>query len=853
MLAEIGTILTGLGLVSALYAALAAFQSTRRDDRRWWESGRNGTFAAAGLLGLAIVALLVAFLDNRFSIAYVAQHSSRALPLYLKASAVWGGQDGSLLLWAFLQALLAAVVLVRPSKEAQPLVPWATVFLALITSFFAAVTLFLSNPFALSQMVPLDGQGLNPLLRHPGMVFHPPAMYLGYVGLAVPFALGLAALVVRRADGWAAAARPWTLAAWLFLGLGLLLGMRWAYDVLGWGGYWGWDPVENAGLMPWLTATGLLHALAMQDQHRGFRWWSMVLMLLSFELVLFGTFTTRSGLIQSVHAFARSPLGPYFLAAMAVTLAGSVALFYSRRRLLSTPGASDELLSREGMFTLTLILFLTITGSVLIGSLLPTLTQALTDTRFEAGPAWFDRVTGPQFAALVLVMGVCPLLGRAAGALRRLKRHGLPTLAGGILLPLVGFLSGFNRPVSLLGFAVVGFAGGTALAEIGRGILRRTRQGEGAFQAVWRVFDQNRRRYGGYMVHLGVILMAIGVIGTRMYPFETEAVLASGQSLELQGYTLTLIGLEREAGDDRTSSQASLAVHRNDQYLRTLRPRIDEYTDFHQTVAVPAVRTGLREDLYLILAGWSEGGSQVTLKIMINPLASFLWLGGLIFMAGGALALWPQARAVRVTAAEARRRRAWNTAGLVVGLILLGLAAWAMWGSTQSSIASVGPALSLRKGLEGRQSEGTPVAQSSGRPRVGEPAPAINVELLDGSTFSLSDLDDQAAVINFWSPDCQPCIDELPDLQAVWESHRGQDLAFVGISLPNLADDVQETISELGVTYPMALDTAAPVAYGITGVPETFVIGPQGQVAYVHIGPVSADRLRDELDALSAQ
>jgi len=844
MLADIGTILTGLGLASAVYAALAVSWSIHRDDRRWWESGRNGVIAAAGLLGLAVVALLVAFLDDQFSIEYVAQHSSRTLPLYLKVSAVWGGQEGSLLLWASLQALFGALVLVRPSGETEPLVPWATVFLSIITAFFAAMTLFLSNPFSLSAAVPADGQGLNPLLRHPGMIFHPPAMYLGYVGLAVPFALSLAALIVRRAKVWAAAARPWTLAAWLFLGLGLLLGMRWAYDVLGWGGYWGWDPVENAGLMPWLTATALLHALVMQDQKRGFHWWSMILTMLSFLLVLFGTFTTRSGLIQSVHAFARSPLGPYFLAAMGVTLVGSLALLYSRRRLLSVPSSPDDLLSREGMFTLTLILFLTITASVLIGSVMPTLTKALTDQRFEAGPAWFDRVTGPQFAALVVVMGLCPLLGRAAGAIRRLRRDGLPTLFGGALVPLAGALWGFTRPFSLIGFAIVGLAGGTALGEIGRGIRHRMRRGEGVFQASWRVFGRNRRRYGGYLIHLGVILMAVGVIGTRFYPFETEAVLSSGQSIDVQDYTLTLETLERDPAEDHTTSQASLAVYRNGTYLRTLRPSLDEYTAFHQTVAIPAVRTGLREDLYLVLAGWSEGGSRVTLKVMINPLASFLWLGGLVFMMGGAVALWPDARAEHLPTPEARRRKIWSTAGLVVGLALLVLAAWAMWGNTEGSVAS---------GNLSEQAGRTSAARSSGRPRVGQPAPNINVDLLDGSTFRLSDLDGQVAVINFWSPDCQPCRDELPDLQAVWETYRTRDVVFVGIGLPSMETEIQETISEFDLTYPMALDTIAPIEYGITGVPETFLVEPGGDVAYVHIGPVSADRLQEELDTLLAE
>jgi cytochrome c-type biogenesis protein CcmF len=844
MLADIGSISTALALAATAYAVFAVYWSIQRNDDRWWASGRNAALASAGLLGLAVLVLFAAFLSDQFSIEYVAQHSSRDLPLYLKAAAIWGGQDGSLLLWAFLQSLFAGLVAGRQSTQRRPLVPWATVFLGLITAFFVAVTLFLSNPFTSVQMVPADGQGLNPLLRHPGMIFHPPAMYLGYVGLAVPFALALAALITRRIDEWPRAARRWILVAWLFLGLGLLLGMRWAYDVLGWGGYWGWDPVENAGLMPWLTATALLHALAMQDQRRGFRWWNMILTLLSFLLVLFGTFTTRSGLIQSVHAFARSSMGPYFLGAMGVTLIGSLALFYGRRSLLKTESPSEDLLSREGMFTLTVLLFLTITASVFVGSVLPTLTDAFTSQRFEAGPDWFDRVTGPQLAALVLVMGVCPLLGRAFGALRRLRSRGLSTAIGGFVVPGIAAWAGFTRPFSLVGFAIVGLAGGTALGEIARGVVRRSRQGENVLKALWRLFGHNRRRYGGYLVHLGVILMAIGVIGTRFYPFETQTVLASGESVIADGYTLVFEDLQRDVLSDRVTTQASVAVYRDGRHLRTLRPTLDDYSSFHQTAATPAVRAGVREDLYLVLAGWTEGGAQVTFRVLINPLASFLWLGGLVFLTGGAVAAWPSVQVARLRTREARRRRRWSTAGLVTGIVLLMLAVWAMWGTGQGTAASAG---------RSRRGSAAPQAQPDSRPRVGELAPGFTVNLLDGSTLSLSQLRGQVAVINFWSPDCNPCKDELPDLQTVWEEYQEKGVTFLGISVPELETKVEDMIADFGVTYPNALDVVAPVQYRITGVPETFVIDRQGRVAYVQIGPVSAQRLREELDVLLAE
>ncbi len=844
MLAQIGSIMVGLALTAAIYAAAAVVWSIHRGDQCWWESGRNAIVAATGLLGAALAILLAAFLRDEFIIEYVAQHSSRDLPLYLKVSAIWGGQEGSLLLWAFLQALFGALFAGRPSRQNRALVRWASVFLSLIAVFFVGVTLFLSNPFTVSATAPLDGRGLNPLLRHPGMVFHPPPMYLGYVGLAVPFSLALAGLLTRRIDVWPSAARSWALAAWLFLGLGLLLGMRWAYDVLGWGGYWGWDPVENAGLMPWLTATAMLHTLVMQDQGRGFRGWNVTLAVLSFILVLFGTFTTRSGLIQSVHAFARSKLGPYFLAAMGLTLCGSLALLYSRRSLLSGSSSTGCLVSREGTSTLTVILFLTLTGSVFIGTVLPTLTEPLIGQRFEASPGWFDRVTGPQFAALVLLMGICPLLGRATTPVWRLRREGAATLFGGAIALVGGALAGFNRPLSLIGFAVVGMAAGTVLAEIARGAVRRRREGARLPAALWWLLGRNRRRYGGHLVHLGVVLMAVGVIGTRFYSFEAEAVLGTGGSMDVEGYTLTYGGLERAVLSDRAVTQASVLVHRDGRLLGSLGPGLEVYGTDGQTVGIPAVRSGIREDVYLVLAGWSDGGEQVTLKVFINSLISFLWLGGMVFTVGGVVALWPSGKGLRRPTAAAEQRRLWGTTGLVAGILFVALAAVAIWSPAWGALVPTSDSGEQGLPLTGRL--GT-------RPRVGDPAPDFTLDLLDGGTLSLSELGDDIVVVNFWSPQCQPCRDEIPDLQTVWEEYENEGVTFVGISFPELETEVRDMASEFGITYRNGMSAAAVVGYGITAVPETFIVGRDGRIAYVHIGPVTAGRLREELDSLVAE
>jgi cytochrome c-type biogenesis protein CcmF len=797
MLADVGSVLVRLALATLVYAIYALLRSIRRPGPRWAQSGHNAIHAAAGLLGLALLLLLVAFLTDQFQIRYVAHHSSRALPLYLKASAVWAGQDGSLLLWAFLQALFAVLV-ARGNGSGQPagtastkMTAWAMVFLCVVAAFFVAVTLFLSNPFVQLPTPPSDGYGLNPLLRHPGMIFHPPTLYLGYVGLAVPFAFAMAAMVTRRVEDWPATTRRWTLTAWLFLGLGLLLGMRWAYDVLGWGGYWGWDPVENAGLMPWLTATALLHSTVTQRRRKGFRWWNMLLAILSFALVLFGTFATRSGLILSVHAFARSNLGLYFGAFILLTLAGSLALLYHRRAILATPSRAESLLSREGMSILTLILLLTLTGSVWIGSVLPTLTGG----QFEAPPAWFDRVTGPQFAALTLVMGVCPLMGRAAA----LRKRGWPALVGAVALPATAALWGFTQSISLIGFTVIGLAGGTTLAH---SIWR---------QAAW-------RGHGSTLVHLGVVLMAVGVIGTRMYATETEAVLAPGEAVEVGDYTLIHEYLRPETAADHVSTEAVVMVYRDSTFVSTLLPRLTYYPDIDQTTAVPTVHPGLRQDLVLIFQGTRDELSSF--KIVVNPLVSFLWLGGLTLLAGGALTLWPSARAAHLPAWQ----KALASISLITILLALAAAGLTMWG----------------------------IGQAATQTQIGQPAPDFALDLLDGSTLDLSDLRGQIAVVNFWATWCKPCQEELPDLQAIWKKYREQGVVVVGVAFDDDAGQVQEMATQFGLTYPVGIDTGSRIsaAYGVTGVPEMFVIDAQGKITRVFIGRVNAEQLQAELDGL---
>jgi cytochrome c-type biogenesis protein CcmF len=824
MLAETGTLLVGMALITSAYAAWATFWGIRRDDIRWVASGWNGAFAAAGLLGGALLALLAGFLGDQFQLRYVVLHSSRDLPRYLKASAVWAGQEGSLLLWAFLQALFAALVARRVRRcthfqdrwiSALPgealLAGWATFWLCLIAACFAGVTL-LSNPFSLSVTTPFDGQALNPLLRHPAMVFHPPALYLGYVGLAVPYAFALAGLVTGRLDEWPAAARRWTLAAWLFLGLGILLGARWAYDVLGWGGYWGWDPVENAGLMPWLTATALVHATAMQNPRGTFRWWNVVLAVLSFALVLFGTFTTRSGLIQSLHAFAYSERGLIFLASFGLVLVLPPALGLGRRPARSHEITDFVFFSRAGMTHLTIILLLLITASVFAGTVLPSLIQALGGQRLEIGPAWFELVTGPQLALLALVMGVCPLLGRSVVGLGRLGARVWPALAGAAVLPVLGALLGFTRPISLLGFAVLGLAGAVAIAEVARSGGRGSSGGS------------RRRLTGAGLVHAGVVLMALGVIGTRTYSAEAEVLLSLGEPATVEGYTLRYEEVARGSAGDHSSTWVPVQVSRNGRFLTTLRPRVDQYPNLAQEVRIPALRTGLREDLYLVLSGWDDDDSRALLKVFVNPLAGFLWFGGLVILIGGAMALWPAAWPTRRVSSVSVRRAV--KTGLVLAVTVC--AGVAVWG----------------RGC------GAPVP-AAGQSLVGQEAPEFSFAPLDGSMLTLSDLRGRVVVVNFWATWCPSCVDELPELQAVWEEYQQQDVLLVGIAVQEDLAEVQQAVSQFRLTYPVGLGEETLVtAYGIPVIPTTVLVDQEGVVASVGVGPMTAEDLGKELDRI---
>lgn len=676
MVGTFGGILLAMAFGFSVYFLAASIIGTGKNRERWLQSAGNASIAVAILCGVSLLVLALAFLSNHFEINYVAQHSSKALPVYLKISAVWAGQEGSLLLWCFLQALFTAIAIHKTSETTKPLIPWVGVLLSAVTLFFLAVNLFYSNPFLMASLAPADGLGLNPVLRHPGMILHPPILYIGYVALSIPFAFALSAVLNRKIEGWTSAMRGWILLGWLGLGVGLLLGMRWSYDVLGWGGYWGWDPVENTGLIPWLAATALLHGSVMQDEKQGYWVWNYWWAVLAFAFVILGTFTTRSGLVQSVHAYSQSNLGMVLLAAFFAVIIGSLVLSIIFRSAFPKRTASPALLSRSGSFFFTLLLFSTLIASILFGSLWPTISTTLLRRSISLDPTWFDKVTGPQFTALLLLIGICPLLGKAVRSAARLKRRWWIGLVGAVVFAAVAILLGLSSVVALAGLAIAGFAISLTIAELVQNPVKQNPEIEGniKFTILPRLIHQ-QRKYGGLLVHIGVIFLGMGIIGTRAFAFEQKIIIGKNQTATSGGYTFLFDGFTQENFSDHANISASLQVSQNGRYLVTLQPLVQSYSGDGQSLTTPAIYSTARHDLYVITAGWTAGGETASFAVFINPLINFIWAGGLVLFAGGALALWPK-----------KAKRLHHILFALLLVISLSAAVWLMWGASHGRV-----------------------------------------------------------------------------------------------------------------------------------------------------------------------
>lgn len=647
MLADIGYGSLWLTLAAALWAMGAALAGARQRRPELLASARNALLATAALSTLAAAALLALLGGHHFEVRYVYEHVSSYLkPAYILA-AFWAGLEGSQLLWLWLLALVTAAVALRrrgPEAESE-LRPYALGVLALAQAFFALLLVQVSNPFALMPTIPLEGVSLNPLLQNFWMIVHPPIIFAAYALWTVPFAYAIAALIAGRLDaGWLQASRRWTLAAWAALGIGILVGAWWAYLELGWGGYWGWDPVENSSFIPWLVGTAFVHAAILQERRDMFRAWTVLLAGLTFALTLFATFVTRSGLIQSVHAFAESPIGWYYLGFIGLALAGTLGLALARRAELQGSGQLGELLSREFAFLVTNLLFLGSAAAVLLGTLWPTFTEAVRGVAGSLGPENYNRFMGPLGLMLVLLIGLCPLLDWRQMSPGRLLHSLWIQAAVGAASAVLLILFRVREAWAVVSFAVTAFVGATVLLQLLRGIAARLRSaGEKPWIAVGRAVAHNRRRYGGQLVHLSMLLIVMGITGSQAYQQEVQVALAVGEEVQISTYTLayrdyTYRQIEEEG--NKLRNQAVVDVYRGGRQIATVRPERNLHSNVQGAVSEIALRSNLKEDLYVVLASLEADG-LAAFQVLINPLVVWLWIGGGLLLIGVLIAAWP--------------------------------------------------------------------------------------------------------------------------------------------------------------------------------------------------------------------
>ncbi|MFH1647355.1 MAG: heme lyase CcmF/NrfE family subunit [Chloroflexota bacterium] len=646
-MADFGYISLLLALVAAVYAVFAFVFAGRGKSPALARSARNSLLVVGGLVTLAVGIMLFALLTHNYRIEYVAQYTGSGLSWNYLLSALWAGNTGSLLFWAWLLAIFSIIAVLQKRDTGRELVPYAAATLMFIEAFFLALLLTVANPFKELPFTPAEGYGLNPLLENPGMLFHPPALLSGYVTFSIPFAFAFAALLTRRlGDEWLMVVRRWTLLAWLFLGVGNLIGAWWAYVELGWGGYWAWDPVENASFVPWLVATAFLHSIMMQRRRGMLKVWNISLITLTFVLAILGTFLTRSGVLSSVHTFAADPvLGTMFLSFIGAVVITSVALVYYRYPDLKSESEMESLLSRESTFLLNNLLLVGAAFAVLLGTFFPIISEAVRGVKISVGPPFFNQVNTPIFLAIILLAGICTLIGWRRASAKNLLRHFLAPGVAAVLTAAVLFIAGVRQWPAIVALTICAFVVATVFYEWFRGTRARHRmRGHNYLKSFWGLIMSNRPRYGGYIVHLAIILITIGIVGSSLYDVEKEATLMPNDSMTINNYVLTYDGLDTYDTISKTVVSASLDVYDRGRFIGTMTPEKYFHRNYEQAVTEVAIRSNLVEDLYVILIGWDESGGATAFKVMVKPLVNWIWLGGIVLVVGGLLAFWPEGR-----------------------------------------------------------------------------------------------------------------------------------------------------------------------------------------------------------------
>ncbi|MGH7678045.1 MAG: heme lyase CcmF/NrfE family subunit, partial [Gemmatimonadaceae bacterium] len=644
-----------VSLIAVAFGALITPVAIRSGRREWLQLTYGSVYANFLLVSIATAAMVVALVTHDFSVSYVAAVGSRSTPLLFTVISLWGALEGSILFWAWVLALYAAAVVWLHHRRPGNLVPYAAMTLLAVAAFFAVLLVGPADPFKPVFPVPADGPGPNTLLQnHILMAVHPPLLYLGYVGMAVPFAFAVGAILGDEAPSneWTKLSRRWMLASWGFLGAAIIAGMWWSYEVLGWGGYWAWDPVENASFLPWLTATAYLHSVMVQERRDMLRLWTLNLCVATFVLTILGTFLTRSGILSSVHAFTTGAIGYYFLAFIAIVLVVTLVLVAGNSERVRTKGNLGGAASRETVFLLNNLFLTAVMLTVLVGTLYPLIAEAMRGVKVSVGEPFFNKMAVPAMVALIFLMGVGPALPWGSCTWEEARRRLLPPSVGALILGAVGVIAGARSVTVILAFALIGYAAAGNLREYWIGArARRRAHGENWATAVMRLTGGNRRRYGGYLAHIGVLFVALGVTASSAFRKEREATLVPGGTLTVAGQTVRLKSVWGREEPQRSVIGATMEVLNKDgAVVGTIAPRMNYYRVSDQPVPTPDVRSGLRGDLYVNLMAFDANGANATVKVIVEPLVPWIWFGGFVIVAGAVIGLFHRGR--RSTAPE---------------------------------------------------------------------------------------------------------------------------------------------------------------------------------------------------------
>lgn len=644
MAPDIGTLTLILALVLSIYSILASIVGYVRQIPQVIDSGRYASYTICLLLIISTASLVASFLSHDFSVKYVAEHSNLVMPKMYTWVAFYAGNEGSLLFIAVVLSILSAIALRLASKEeAYQTLPYTNVVLMLILAFFVGVMIFLASPFERLDLVPVDGEGVNPLLIHPGMFIHPPTLMTGLIATSIPFSFAMGALLSgKTGDEWIDHGRSWGLFSWAVLGSGLLLGSWWAYTILGWGGYWGWDPVENAGLMPWLGLTAFVHSIMIQKRRGIFRMWNIALIIIAFGLAQFGMFINRGGPVPSVHSFGASTLGMVFLSFMAITMAVSLAVFLTRFKHAKHQQPLESPLSREAAFLVNNLLLLTVAFVTLWGVVFPIISEIFEGKTVTVGAPFYNQVNGPVLLGLVFLMAAGPLLPWRHASISNIRRAFIWPLIAFIVVAALLFVAGIRNLYALISFGTCAMVVAGILKEWISGTKSTyNKNSRNYLFAFFHLIFSNRPRYGGYIVHLAIVALSLGVIGTSFYSEQQDVVLSKGESITLNDYKITYVDQFSATKPDHKLQIAEIDLYKNDAYIETLEPWKAFYPVFNMISTRAAIRSTPLEDFYII---YSEDVDQekALFRIYINPLMMWIWIAGPLLILGALVSLWPQ-------------------------------------------------------------------------------------------------------------------------------------------------------------------------------------------------------------------